>query len=60
MRLNIKPLRACGKKRHYRPEDATHAKEKLEAYDRTHRPSATVVNIYFCVTCQAYHVGHIS
>jgi hypothetical protein len=60
VRLNIKPFRACGKKRYYRPEDAVDAKEKLEAYDRTHRPSATAVNIYFCKTCQAYHVGHIS
>ena len=60
MSLNNKPLRACGKKRYYRPEDAAHAKEKLQTYDRTHRPSATAVNIYYCNTCQAYHVGHIS
>jgi hypothetical protein len=60
VRLNIKPLRACGKKRYYRPEDAADAKKKLEAYDLTRRPRATAVNIYFCDTGQAYHVGHFS
>ena len=59
-KLNIRPLSACGKKRHYSITVAERHKDQLASLERRHRPSSPPLTIYHCAQCDAYHVGHTS
>jgi hypothetical protein len=59
-KLNIRPLRACGKRRHYTIESAEGHRSQLAALERRLRPSSPPLSVYRCLMCDAYHVGHSS
>ena len=56
--LNIQPIRACGKKRHYSLDEAHRHRDQLAAHDRRLRPSLPPLAVYHCQQCDAFHVGH--
>ena len=58
IKLDIQPITACGKKRHYSRDEAHRYREQLAAHDRRFRPSAPPVAVYHCRQCDAFHVGH--
>jgi hypothetical protein len=59
-KLRIRPLKACGKRRHYSIEAAERHRDQLIAQERRKRPSAPPLRVYHCPQCDAYHVGHSS
>jgi hypothetical protein len=59
-KLDIRPLRACGKRRHYTIESAEQHRSHLAAQERSLRPSYPPLSVYRCPLCDAYHVGHSS
>jgi hypothetical protein len=58
--LNIRPLRACGKRRHYSIVAAERHRDTVASLERRFRPSSPPLAVYHCSQCDAYHVGHSS
>ena len=59
-KLDIRPLRACGKRRHYTLDSAERHRSQLADLERLLRPSSPPLSVYRCPLCDAYHVGHSS
>jgi hypothetical protein len=59
-KLKIRPLRACGKRRHYTIVEAERHRDQIAALERRLRPSSPPLTVYRCQQCDAYHVGHSS
>jgi hypothetical protein len=59
MKLRI-PARknVCGKKRHYSPNDAERHRLAVVAADHAAGRLDGHVIIYWCESCEAFHVGH--
>jgi len=60
LRIDIPPLRACGKRRHYTLGEAERHLHSLASVERGYRPSLPTLKVYHCRQCDAYHVGHSS
>jgi hypothetical protein len=58
--LNIRPLNACGKRRHYTIVEAERHGDHIASLERRRRPSSPPLTVYHCPQCDAYHVGHTS
>jgi hypothetical protein len=57
--LNIKPRAdACGKRRHYSPDEAERHCRALEAADHAAGRLDGHVIVYWCDVCESFHVGH--
>ena len=59
-KMNIAPLKACGKKRHYTVVAAERHRDQLALIERRLRASSPMLKVYHCSQCDAFHVGHSS
>ena len=59
-RLMLAPVRTCGKtRRHYTQEAALAHLAQLRSLEDKCFPTRPPLTIYYCETCQAFHVGHV-
>ena len=59
-RIDIQPVKACGKRRHYTIGEAEWHRYSLASVERLLRPSCPPLTVYHCPQCNAHHVGHSS
>ena len=60
LKLNMQPVRTCGKRRYYRIEEAELHRYSVATVERLLSPSSPPITVYHCPECNAYHVGHSS
>ena len=58
LKINIQPVRACEKRRHYTIEEAELYRYSLAHVERLLCPWCPPLTVFHCPQCNAYHVRH--